>query len=294
MKGGKVSDHVFRVPAPFDHVEVRFGPLMADLSALTNVDSHWFSDDISVYRGPGFTVAVHGVDLVEVDIDPGVQPLLVQAALYGRVMRFLYLHSGVFALHASLLGFGAGPTSQSVAVAGHSGAGKSTTVSHTAGKHGAVLLVDDVLPVTVAAGVATAYPFDRPVHLLPDAAARLGLEGGDEIHTGLAGGQKYVTALASGGDPLPLVHLVSLQLGEPDAPEPLVVRSITGAQRFRHIVRNSNVTGLSSFGARADSYFRWATELAACVDMTEIIRRPGDDTLDEVAGLIAGIVSSPV
>lgn len=283
---GPVSD-TWKLPSPFADVAVTVGPVTVDRAGLQPFAEHtWADDQTVVFMTDVFTVAILGVSGVEIDVRPGVHPEVVEALLYGYVMRSLFRHAGVFSLHASLVRFGDGPSSRTVAVAGHSGAGKSTTVSYAAARHGADLLVDDVVPVTVAAGVATAHPFARPVHLVADAATRLGFDASrvsDDLGESVG---KLVVDLASTSGPVPIDHLVVLGLGEPDATDAMEVRTIRGAERLRHVVRNSNVTGLASLGSRAQPYLRWATDLASAVPMTQVIRRPGDDTLDDVVGCL--------
>lgn len=280
-------DHTnYRLPAPFDHVEVRTGPVDTDVTGLADLGSFHVGDGIVVHRNPSLAIAVHGTELVELEVAPHTDPAFVQASLYGLAMRLLFLHQGIFVLHASLLGFVDGATPHGVAVAGHSGAGKSTTVSYAARALGARLLVDDVVAVTVDGGVASAHPFERPVHLLPDAAERVGAGTDWDIHCGADGEEKYVASLAVGGKPVVLSHLISLELAAPDATDRLVTRKLTGAEKFRHIVRNSNVTGVSSHGGRSGPYFEWASALSSALDMAAVIRRPGEDTLDEVVEVI--------
>jgi hypothetical protein len=280
----------YRLPSPFHEVEITLGPISVDPDALTAVhDGIWADERSSVYRFGPTTVAVHAVDRVEIDAAPGLHPDVVEAMLYGFVIRSLFRNAGVFSLHASLVQFGAESTGRAIGVAGASGAGKSTTMSYTAARHGGHVRVDDVLPVTVVDGVAMAHPFARPVHLTAEAAERLGLDSSrmsDDTELGLG---KLAVDLAAADGPVPIQHLVMLRLAEPDAAEPLVIRPLRGAERLRHIVRHSNASGLSSFGSRADAYLDWATQLATAVSMTEVIRRPGDDTLDEVARHIASL-----
>lgn len=292
------------LPAPFAHVPVHVGPHAVDAAlastSLTELSEFTsLNDDTVVFRGDSLTLVVQGTDAVTINVAPGVHPDLVDAMLYGYAMRLLLLHAGVFSLHGSLVRVG----NRTVAIAGHSGAGKSTTVSHLASAHGATVLIDDVLPITVADGIATAYPFDRPVHLLPDAATRLGLDATGVSDDPASGIGKLVADIASATGPVVVDHLVMLTLSAPDAPDssdapdgsdtagdrdPLTITTVTGAERLRYVVRTSNSTGLMSFGARADPYLAWAMQLASAVDVTHIVRSPGADTLDAVARHIVG------
>jgi hypothetical protein len=140
-----------------------------------------------------------------------------------------------------------------------------------------------VLPITVTDGVAVAHPFDRPVHLLPDAATRLGMDAAgvtDDLASGLG---KLVVDIASASGPVAIDRLVFVTLAEPDAIEPLTITSVTGAEGLRYVVRASNSTGLMSFGQRADAYVKWVMQVASAVEITHIARSPGIDTLDAVA-----------
>ena len=264
------------------------GPISVDVSSLVEiVDNFWVGDDIAVFHNGMFTTAVHGTSRVEVDVPTDVHVDNVEAVLVGYVMRTLFRHAGVFSLHASLVQFGGDATGHTVAIAGHSRAGKSTTVSHAAATLDAKVLVDDVLPVTMVDGVAIAHPYRRPVHIRPEAAVRLGLDPAAATDDPTVGFRKLITESTASPGPVQLDHLVVLQVADADAADPLVVRSVRGAERLRMVVAHSNVTGVSSFGANADRFVQWATQLAASTAVTEIIRRPGDDTLDEVARLVA-------
>jgi hypothetical protein len=241
-----------------------------------------------VFRNDVVTLVVQGTREVSVDVRPGVHDDVVDAMLYGYAMRVLFLHAGVFALHGSLVRVATDGGERTVAIAGHSGAGKSTTVSYLAAHHGASILIDDVLPITVADGVAVAHPFDRPVHLLPDAAARLGMDAAGVTGDLSSGIGKLVADIASASGPVVIDQLVLVTLGEPDAIEPLTVTSVTGAERLRYVVRASNSSGLMSFGRRADAYVAWAMQVASALEVTHIVRAPGIDTLDTVARHIVG------
>ena len=283
----------FVLPPPFDRVPVRVGPAAVDaavdvtsLHAINEFVS--LDDDTVVFRNDFMTLVVQGTGAVSIDVRPGVHDDVVDALLYGYAMRVLFLHAGVFNLHGSLVRVTTGGSERTVVIAGHSGAGKSTTVSYLAATCGASILIDDVVPITVDGGVAVAHPFDRPVHLLPDAATRLGMDATAVSEDPASGIGKLVADIASASGPVAIDQLVLLTLGEPDATEPLTVTTVTGAERLRYVVRASNSSGLMSFGKRADAYFAWAMQVASAVDITHVVRSPGADTLDAVARHIIG------
>jgi hypothetical protein len=287
----------FVLPRPFDHVPVRVGPAAVDaaVNAAVNAGSlHELNEFVSlddntvVFRNDLITLVVEGTSAVSIDVRPGVHDDLVDATLYGYAMRLLFLHAGVFNLHGSLVRVTTGAGERTVAIAGHGGAGKSTTVSYLAATSGASILIDDVVPITIEGGVAVAHPFERPVHLLPDAAIRLGMDAtavSDDPSSGIG---KVVADLASASGPVAIDQLVVVTLGDSDASEPLTITTVTGAERLRYVVRASNSTGLTSFGKRADAYVAWAMQVAAAVEITHIVRAPGADTLDAIACHIAG------
>src|SRR4051812_48159364 len=87
----------------------------------------------------GIHVLIRGTEEVLVMIDDGADLNLLPPLLYGITVRTLLLHANVFCLHASVVRH----DRTVIAVAGHSGAGKSTTATALARFHGAALLVDD-------------------------------------------------------------------------------------------------------------------------------------------------------
>jgi hypothetical protein len=279
----------FVLPPPFDHVPIRVGAeaveTAVDMSSLHALNEFVSVDDTTVvFRNDVVTLVVQGTSAVSIDVRPGVHDDLVDALLYGYAMRLLFVHAGVFSLHGSLVRVATADGGvRTVAIAGHSGAGKSTTVSYLGATRGASILIDDVLPITVDDNVAVAHPFARPVHLLPDAADRLGMDATDVDDDPSSGIGKLVADIASPAGPVAIDGLVIVTLGDADAVEPLTITPVAGAERLRYVVRASNSTGLMSYGSRADAYLAWAMQVASALPITHIVRSPGADTLDAVA-----------
>lgn len=121
------------------------------------------------------------------------------------------------------------------------------------------------------------------MHLLPDAATRLGMDATEVSEDPSSGVGKLVADIASASGPVAIDELVNVTLGETDATEPLTITTVSGAERLRYVVRASNSTGLMSFGQRADAYLAWAIQVASAVQITHIVRSPRADTLDIVA-----------
>src|SRR4051794_40551570 len=227
--------------------------------------------DEALIEQSGIHIMVRGTDEVVVRLDDGADLDLLAPLLYGITVRTLLLHADTFCLHASVVRHDA----TVFAVAGHSGAGKSTTATALARFHGAALLVDDVVPTRVVDGRPQVQVFDRPVHLTLEAAERLGvsLEDATSVTPGPRGKVALrATEFGAARDEatwLDLDRLVVLSLegDEPPAADAgrvldagaLIEHQVTGAERLRWIVRLSNVTGHQTVRDGGATYFEWAS-----------------------------------
>ena len=290
-----------RLPEPFDDVPVRFATIGPEVDALPELSPRLrATDDTVFYQYGPVGVLVEGTSQVTIDVD---RPMpedfdvsvladldvddVVRSFTVGAIPRMLFLHSGVFCLHGSLLDV----DGCHVVVCGHSTAGKSTTVSYLWRHHGARVLVDDVVPVSVVDARAIARPYSRPVTLLDDAVDRIGLERDDLELVSLGHRFKFVLDMATPAGPVPIDLMVVLVRGEEGSP-PIDVVHLAGAERLRRVVRASNVVGLSSLGRRWASFFTWSTGVASACPVVEITRHPDLDTLAEVASTIIGLAAS--
>jgi hypothetical protein len=245
----------------------------------------------------GIHILIRGTHEVLVEIDDGADLDLLAPLLYGITVRTLLLHAGVFCLHASVVRH----DGTVVAVAGHSGAGKSTTATALARFHGAALLVDDVVPARVVGGRPQVQVFDRPVHLTIEAVERLGVSLDDA--TSVTAGPRGKVALPAtqfGAAPdeatwVDLDRLVVLSLAgdDPTADDgsradagALMEHRVSGAERLRWIVRLSNVTGHMTLRDGGTPYFEWASTLADALAMVNIVRPEGEDTLTQVCDAV--------
>jgi len=253
--------------------------------------------DEALIEHSGIRIMVRGTQEVLVDLDDGADVDLLAPLLYGAVLRTLLLHADIFCLHASVVRH----EDSVVAIAGHSGAGKSTTATALARWHGAALLVDDVVPARVVDGRAQVQIFERPVHLTIDAVERLGVNL-DEA-TSVTAGPRGKVALpathfgATSGEAtwIDLDRLVVLSLagdepaaddGSPSAVTTLIEHRVSGAERLRWIVRLSNVTGHPIVRDGGTAYFEWASDLADALSMVNVVRPEGIDTLTEVCAAV--------
>lgn len=228
---------------------------------------------------------VRGTDEVWLDPRPGVPRADVAHYAYGFGASVLLLHADRFPMHASAVRVPTGV----VVVAGNSGAGKSTTCL-ALGARGGSLLVDDVTPLRPVPDGVVVEPFARPAHLLADAAHRLDLGATRPVDAEQIAGPvgKTVLTVDAGEDrsPVRADRLVVLTATDGVGAHP-VVRTVTGAERLRRVVRHSNVLGIASFGPRAERYFAWAAAVADRLDMVEVRRDVAVDSLDAVVDVVA-------
>src|SRR5205085_737275 len=109
----------------------------------------------------------------EVVVDPveGVGPDVVEPWLSGLVAAIVLAQRGEFALHANLVDV----DGRGVAVAGASGAGKTTT-SLSLARRGGTLLGDDVVHLGVDGPAVTHVTTGRAMHVVVETAEALRLD----------------------------------------------------------------------------------------------------------------------
>ena len=205
------------------------------------------------------------------DLDPS---WLVQ----GWGVTLANLQRGNLSLHAATVQIG----DQTVAIAGRRGAGKSTT-SMALRARGHQLLVDDVTLIEFRDGAAWTTPFARNVHLLPDAAAALGVDF-DALPL-LAGGRTKAAFRAEAPEPVArrIDRVIVLAPRNTDAVQ---LEAKRGASRMTALTRHLARDGIAPMILGAQRYFELLAQLAAVVPV-DVITRPMDDwTLDEVLARI--------
>ena len=284
------------LPESIVDARVRVAPVPAVLPGAQQL-TDWLSAtvDEALFQYAGIRMLVRGTEEVVIDHDHDADVDVVAPLLYGAAIRALLLHAGLFSLHATLIRH----DGSVVALAGNSGAGKTTTAAALSHLHGATVLVDDVVPTRVLDGRTQALVLQRPLHLARDAVERLQLELTD-AHTLHAGphGKLAVSATRFGGTHqapawVDLDRLVALSVTESagdiaGGADKVVVAPVSGAYRLRWIVRVSNATGLPTLGARSNAYFVWAAATADSLPMIEIVR---PDLLDTVSEVCAAVIN---
>lgn len=247
--------------------------------------SEWVraTPDAVRYEHAGLRILVRGTDEVVVDCDPEADETVLEAMLYGFAARTLLLHRGTFSVHGSLVEL----QGRGLALGGHSGAGKSTTAIELSRHHGARVVIDDVLPISLVDGRPIAEPFERPLHLTDHAFERAGFAEGDATRVGTGEITKLAVGVLPPTGPVALHELVVLGRDESPGAPPLTVTELRGAERLRRLVWLSNVSGLASLGPRSAAYFAWSTAVAAALPVVELVRADGADTLQAVGTALA-------
>ncbi len=201
--------------------------------------------------------------------------------IQGWAVTLAMLQRGDLSLHAATVRMG----DEIVAIAGHRGAGKSTT-SMALRKRGHQLLIDDVTLIEFRDGAAWTTPYSRNVHLLPDAAEALGVDF-DALPM-LAGGRTKVAFRAEDPDEQPhkIDRIVVLAPGV-DV-EDVTLTEVHGGQRVASLLGHTRRDGIAPLILGQGKYFELMTQLASAAPVY-VLRRPREDwTLDEVLDLIEG------
>lgn len=199
--------------------------------------------------------------------------------IQGWAVTLAMLQRGDLSLHAATMAIG----DKTIAVAGHRGAGKSTTAMGLRNR-GHQLLVDDVTLIEFHDGAAWTTPYPRNVHLLPDAAAAVGLDF-DALPM-LAGGRVKAAFRAEDppAEPRRIDHIVVLAPGL-DA-QSVTVTEARGAERLAMLVGHTRRDGIAPLVLGHSRYFSLLARLADTTGVS-VIRRPRDTwTLDAVLNAI--------
>ncbi len=267
-------------------VALSFGPLPEPAADCVRAKPHFhvYADGSCVLRSPqGIRFRLDRGRSLRVEVPDGVDRQTLQTWLLGPGLGMLLHQRGTPPLHASAIAVG----SAAVAIAGDSGAGKSTTARALL-ERGHRLLSDD--QVVVDPATLLLHPSLPTLRLWAEAAEAFGDPTAEEARV-TSGEDKFTIGLDARfeGRPRPLGAVVVLS-GDPAEDGPVAERlspGIAAAALHRHVFR----VRLGTFMGQGSTIFRWATALAAAVPVYSL-RRPRDlGRLDALAAYVEGLVA---
>ena len=201
--------------------------------------------------------------------------------LHGWAVTLASLQRGDLSLHAATIRIG----DEVVALAGHRGAGKSTT-SMALRQAGHQLLVDDVTLLDLKDDGAWMRPYSRNVHLLPDATEALGMDFDD---LPLLAGGRTKAAFRPEDPPMRLHRLDRIVVLAPtDDVDRVTLTEARGTARVASRLAHTSRDGIAPIVLGPQRYFDLMTSLAGATPVWVLQRPPGDWTLDEVVNRIQG------
>ncbi len=203
----------------------------------------------------------------------------------GWAIPIAALQRGYLCLHATVVEI-AGTV---LAIAGESGAGKSTTAASLT-QRGHHLIVDDTTVVDLTPTGPVVLPFRRSVHLTDDATAALGIpndkltrDPASNKHLWHPGGQSAAPG------PLPLGAIVLL---DPTGNGTVDVEALTGAEKLAQVANHAGRRETSSHLLGPRTYFSSLATLCAAVPVWLVRRAPQARTLDTVTDAIEALAAT--
>ncbi len=266
-------------------VNVTFGPLPAPTAACLRAKPHFamYADGTAILRSPhGIRMLIDNGRMLRIEVPEGVDARLVQSWLIGPGLGLIMHQRGVPPLHACAVS----RAGRAVALAGDSGAGKSTT-ARALMQRGHDLIAEDQAIIDPAE--AMLFPGVPDLRLWAVAAQRFGERTEEHARVGMHENKFTISSSRAQFDqtPRPLAALFVLSSELADMPVSTRLRAGPAAHALhRHIYRQR----LATFMGRGAEMFGWATALAARVPVYAV-RRPDDlSRLDELAAHIEQVV----
>ncbi|MEI6624385.1 MAG: hypothetical protein WCP28_21035, partial [Actinomycetes bacterium] len=260
-------------------VPIEYGPVPSELAGETVANSYISANgDQVLFSAWGARVLVERGQRIVMDLEPGVTAEDVRFISYGWLPSLIMLERGCIFLHASTVSLG----DATIAVAGGSGAGKSTTAAALCAA-GWSLSCDDTTAVVVRDGLPWVLPYARPIHLLPDAL--------HQVHAGAARTrlplrEKFAVDLNQDLAPRAITGIAFLQRSaDPTQVPSVMVEGVDGLALFTLLERNLHLRRVAAIAGPRGELMKWF-EVMATVAAIRIRRSVGADTVDEVCAQI--------
>jgi hypothetical protein len=266
-------------------VDVAFAPLPAPTAECLRAMPHFamYADGTAILRSPhGIRMLIDNGRALRIEVPEGVDARLVQSWLIGPGLGLIMHQRGVPPLHACAVS----RAGRALAIAGDSGAGKSTT-ARALMERGYDLMAEDQAIIDPAH--TTLFPGVTDLRLWAAAAERFGERTEERSRVGVHEDKFTISSSRERFDrtsrPLAALFVLSCEPAE----TPVSTRLSGGAAAHalhRHIYRQR----LATFMGRGADMFGWATALAARVPVYAV-RRPNDlSRLDALAAHIEQVV----
>lgn len=274
-----------RLDADVVDVDVAFGPLPTPATECLRAKPHFamYADGTAILRSPhGIRLLIDNGRMLRIEVPEGVDARLVQSWLIGPGLGLIMHQRGVPPLHACAVS----RAGRALAIAGDSGAGKSTT-ARALMERGHDLMAED--QAIIAPASATLFPGVPDLRLWAVAAQRFGERTDEHARVGTHEDKFTISSSRDRFDRSPRPLAALFLLGSEPAEMPMSTRLRAGPAAHalhRHIYRQR----LATFMGRGADMFGWATALAARIPVYAV-RRPHDlSRLDELAAHIEQVV----
>lgn len=195
------------------------------------------------------------------------------------------LQRGYLSLHAITMRI----NGHYVAIAGHRGAGKSTT-GMALRRRGHRLLTDDVAIIHTRNDRSYTRPFARNVHLLPDSAEAVGVDYDRLPKLSTTRTKVAFRAEEPTETEVPLDLIVVL--GRSPELTDITVSTLSGSERMRGLLPHVSRDGVAPIIMGQEAYFSKTAELASQVPVSRILRPVTGLTIDPVCDAIEQLVSN--
>lgn len=266
-------------------VDVTFGPLPLPATECLRAKPHFhmYADGTAILRSPhGIRMLIDNGRSLRIEVPEGVDTRLVQSWLIGPGLGLIMHQRGIPPLHACAVS----RAGRAVAIAGDSGAGKSTT-ARALMQRGHDLIAED--QAIIEPSEAKLFPGVPDLRLWAVAAERFGERTEEHARVGMHEDKFTIASSRERFDrtPRPLAALFVLSSEPADVPMSTRLRAGPAAHALhRHIYRQR----LATFMGRGAEMFGWATAVAARVPVYAV-RRPHDlARLDELAAHIEQVM----